>query len=253
MTLAEAKKERTRLQGVLRDSKASLEAVSHARKRAVAMIKRLEEGKPTPGKKELAKALRVDAKAFSRRASTIRARRKKQETALQRVRKAIARLSHRGKVTMFDDVTVSLIPREKKYAAAGYVNGIFTTWPDIQAGPWFRKLSIAVTADHDAECLDCEPGDASPDQVPAWVKRQHGKPVIYCSVSQAATVLGALARAGIARSDIRLWTAHYDGHEHICTPACGFGMPTTADATQWTDHALGRSLDQSLCSGSFFR
>src|SRR5438477_2878969 len=140
MTLAEAKKERTRLQGVLRDSKASLEAVSQARKRAMGMIKRLEQGKPSAGATELAKALRADVQGFARRQSTIRARRKKQETNLQKIRKLIARLTHHGKVTMYDDVNVLLIPRDAK-AAAVYANGIYTTWPKIQSAPWRYKLS----------------------------------------------------------------------------------------------------------------
>jgi hypothetical protein len=67
-----------------------------------------------------------------------------------------------------------------------------------------------------------------------------------------AAVLAALARAGIDRSQVRLWTAHYTGHAHLCTATCGFGFRWTADATQWTDRALGRNLDESVCTDSFF-
>lgn len=252
MTLKEAEAKRHQTQRILHREDASLEALVQARKRTLAIIDRLNE-KPGEGEKKLIAALKADAKQFARRLESVQTARAKQETILRRLRKLIHRLRHKGgTVVMFDDVTVSLIPADAE-AVAGYVNGLYHTWPEIQAQfPKAKKVSIAVTAAADADVLDVEVGDATPDQAPAWVRGQNGKPGIYCSVSQAATVLAALERAGIQRSDIHLWTAHYDGHEHICSPACGFGMPTTADATQWTDHALGRSLDQSLCSAGFF-
>jgi hypothetical protein len=253
MTLAEARAEQKKLHGKLRHADSTLEGLVQARKRAHALIDRLGQGAPSHGERDLIQALRRDVQGFSHRIANVRAKRKEAETHLQRVKKWIARHKpSRGKLAMYDDVTISLIPDDAK-AVAGYVNGLYTTWPAILSQfPRAKKLSIAVSADHDADCLDVEPGDATPAQAPAWIKRQKGKPVIYCSVSQAASVLSELARAGVKRSDVKLWTAHYDAHAHICTPACGFGMPTTADATQWTDHALERSLDESLCSGSFF-
>jgi hypothetical protein len=78
------------------------------------------------------------------------------------------------------------------------------------------------------------------------------RPVLYTSVSNVAALLAALRTAGIARSAVRIWTAHYTYRQHICTPACGFGMPTSADATQFDDHALGRNLDESLVAAGFF-
>jgi hypothetical protein len=88
-----------------------------------------------------------------------------------------------------------------------------------------------------------------------WVKRQQARgvkhPVVYTSVSNVPALLGALAKDGIKRLDIRLWTAHYTGRPHLCGPQCGFGMSTTADATQYTNHALGRTLDASLCRDGF--
>jgi hypothetical protein len=194
---------------------------------------------------------------FAKRIKALRDRitkaRKKRGAAVKKAKKQ-EHHSH-GTVAMFDSVTVSEIPTDAK-AAAGYVNGIYTTWPQIKAGPWPHKLSIAVTASADAECLDCEPGDATPDQAPAWVKRQHGKgikrPVVYTSLSGAQALLGVLAKAGIERKHVRLWTAHYTGKAHICDSSCGFGFTGKADATQWTDKALGRNLDESLCSPDFF-
>lgn len=157
--------------------------------------------------------------------------------------------------TMYDSVSIGQIPANAA-AVAGYVNGRWPTFPSLASNfPHAKRLSIAVNAHADAVCLDVESGDATPDQAPAWVKRQlhRGvkKPVIYTSVSQAGWVLRELAKAGIPRSAIKLWTAHYTMKPHRCGPECGFGMPTRADATQYTDKALGKNLDASLCGGRF--
>jgi hypothetical protein len=157
---------------------------------------------------------------------------------------------------MYDDVTLSLIPANAP-AVAGYVGGRWPTYHELATRfPHAKRLSIAVNAGEDAECLDVEPGDATVSQAAAWIKRQRNRgvkrPVVYCSVSQARGVVSALKAAGLGRSSYRLWTAHYTGRAHLCSSACGFGMPTTADATQWTDRALGRSLDESLCAHGFW-
>ena len=78
------------------------------------------------------------------------------------------------------------------------------------------------------------------------------RPMVYCSLSSAQDVLDRLERAGIHRSQVRLWTAHYTQKPHVCGPQCGMGLKTAADATQWTSRALGRTLDQSQCSPSFW-
>lgn len=159
-------------------------------------------------------------------------------------------------ITMFDATNVSQIP-SNAVAVAGYVNGHWPTFDQLHTSfPHSHRLSIAVSVAADAECLDVEQGDATPDQAPAWVKRQIAngvkRPVVYTSVSQAARVMSALERAGIPRSQFRLWTAHYTFKPHRCTKKCGFGMTGTADATQYTDRALGRTLDASLVSPTFF-
>lgn len=154
---------------------------------------------------------------------------------------------------MYDSITLDAIPA-KPQAVAGYVNGRWPTFPELEKRwPQAARLSIAVTARANADCLDVENGDATPGQAPAWVKRQQARgikrPVVYCSVSQAAAVLAALAKSGITRSQIRLWTAHYTGKAHRCDSACG--LNGQADATQYTDKALGRNLDASLCAAGF--
>lgn len=157
---------------------------------------------------------------------------------------------------MYDDTNVDLIP-PGALAVAGYVNGRWATWPLIvKKFPNAKKLSIAVTSHADADCLDVEPGDATNAVAPGWVKKQQGRgvkrPVVYTSVSNAQALLNALAAVGISREEVRLWTAHYTFREHICDKSCYPGFHSIADATQWTNHALSRSLDKSLVLDSFF-
>lgn len=159
-------------------------------------------------------------------------------------------------LTMFDSIDLSQIPKDAE-AVAGYTSGRWPTFNEIPARfPHAHHLSIAVTAEHDADCLDIEAGDARPDQAALWVRRQDArgirKPVVYCSVSQANTLVGLLAASGVPRNHYRLWTAHYTGKPHLCSQLCFAGLKTVADATQYTDKALGRNLDASLVSDGFF-
>lgn len=159
-------------------------------------------------------------------------------------------------VTMYDTIDVSTVPPNPE-AVAGYLEGNWPTYkPLVAKFPHAHHLSINVFPANDGECLDVENGDATPGQVPAWVRRQHARgiarPVIYASLSAMPKILALLSADHTARRQVRLWTAHYTYKAHLCTPACGFGFGTTADATQWTDKALNRNLDQSLCSSLFF-
>lgn len=177
--------------------------------------------------------------------------------ALKRIAVAIRRKkAHVAKpFAMYDNVTVSLLPDEPGAAYAAYVNGAYRNYAEIvRAFPHAKVLSIAVTSSEDAECLDVEPGDATNGDAPAWVKRQHARgiqrPVVYTSISNARSLLGVLMEANIGRDSVRLWTAHYTHKAHLCDASCGFGA-LQADATQFTDHSHGRSLDESLCAPDF--
>lgn len=157
--------------------------------------------------------------------------------------------------TMYDSVTVGEIP-SNAVAVAGYVNGYYATMPKLAtAFPHAKQLSVAVNVGADARCLDVERGDATPDQAPAWVKRQHARgitqPVVYTFLAQAQTLVSTLDAAGIHRSQYKLWIAHWTYQPHICTPKCGYGLRVNADATQWSNKALGRNLDASKCSPGF--
>lgn len=173
-------------------------------------------------------------------------------------RQVIKRLRHEHRATaMFDSIEVDQIPTNAP-AVAGYVGGNWPTYLELQTRfPKAEKLSIAISASEDAQCLDIEAGDATPGQAPGWVRRQLARgvkrPVLYTSASQMDLVVSVLRAAGIGRSQVRLWSAHYTFAPHLCGPhSCGEVHSTTADATQWTDAALGRNLDQSLVAAGFF-
>lgn len=160
-------------------------------------------------------------------------------------------------VTMYDSVNVSQIPKGAR-AVAGYVGGHWPTYKTLLVDfPKAQKLSIAIAASEDADCLDVESGDATPDQAAAWVRRQHKRgiacPVVYTSAAFAQALVNVLDSSGLKRGkDFKTWIAHYTFKAHICGPKCGFGIKFDADATQWTDKALGRNLDASRVRSGFF-
>lgn len=126
-------------------------------------------------------------------------------------------------LAMFDSVDVPAIPADAK-AVAGYVNGSYVTVPELRKRfPHAHVLTITVAGHTDAHarCIDVEPSDATNQTCLDWLQaHKDGR-------------------------DYLLLTAHYTGAAHICGPRCGFGLEHEADGTQWTDHALGRNLDES--------
>ena len=172
-------------------------------------------------------------------------------------------------ITMFDAVTIENIPHDAAIVA-GYVDGtkVKPTFDRLcDRFPHARQMSIAVFAEHDAECLDVEPGDARPEQVPEWIHRQHARgvtrPVLYADLTRMKEVLTELDRAHIARSSVRLWSAHYlknqhvpqaqlQAFAHICGPhTCG-ELPIDMDGTQFTSKSRGQDLDESRLLDNFF-
>ncbi len=148
---------------------------------------------------------------------------------------------------MYDSVDVNNLPPGAD-AYLGYTDGKFANLAEVRAKfPHAHILSIAVFPQHDADACDCEPFDLDPDQVPGWVKRQLARgawrPVVYAS-------------AGIARGQVRTWSAHYGQGKHICGPrSCGFPGVPDCDGTQWTDTAAGThgtKIDESVLVPGFF-
>lgn len=157
--------------------------------------------------------------------------------------------------TMYDSVSVGEIPSSAE-AVAGYVGGNYVTWPRItRAFPKAKKLSIAVASRYNAQCLDVEKGDATNSVAAGWFRQQRKSGwknlVFYTSVSNAQALIDTLRTAGIHRGEYKLWTAHYSSRPHLCNSKCWRGFHDKADATQWSDKALGRNLDVSYCSAKF--
>jgi hypothetical protein len=160
-------------------------------------------------------------------------------------------------IVMFDSVTLDAIPSDAQ-AVAGYVDG-YATWPRLKKlWPRAHRLSITLTDTLDADCIDVENGAATIADAAVWAVRRASptcRPVVYISISRVGGLLFALREVGIARQNVRIWTAHYTGRPHICTRECCTGAPPVgfeADGTQWTENALGRNLDESLLLHSFF-
>ena len=135
---------------------------------------------------------------------------------------------------MADGPVANLPPGMDAYG--GYVNrsGIGITYPQVVAA-FPGAIHFSITTDGaPAQCADVESG-AMQD----WTGYDYG----YCSVSNVNHVI---ARFGRPR---RLWTSHYSGTAHICSPACWPGLVTTADGTQWVDHG---GWDESQLADNFF-
>jgi len=159
-------------------------------------------------------------------------------------------------ITMFDTVDTPLLP-PGGFAYAGYVDGRFANTAQIRARfPHASVLSIAVFARDNADCLDIETGDASPAQAAGWVSRQLARglkrPCLYASASVMREVLSDMKAAGVPRSLLRLWSAHYTDQAHICGPDTCREMDISADGTQFTDRSRGINLDESLLLPDFF-
>lgn len=161
-----------------------------------------------------------------------------------------------GRVTMYDNITVSSLPKGAA-AYAGYVNGAYNTWAALVAdfeASGAKLLSIDVFGTGFAHCLDVENGDATNASVIPWYNRMKAQgvpcPVIYTSASNVQAVINEFMKAGITdRTKYLIWSAHYTFSEHICAPSvCGY---PAADATQWSDAGPG-GCDVSAMASYFF-
>lgn len=160
-----------------------------------------------------------------------------------------------SRVTMYDNAYLSGLPGGGP-AYAGYVNGIYNTWPGLVSrfeSSGADLLSIDVFGSGFAHCLDVEPGDAGNGAVLPWFRRMMAlgvpMPVIYTSASNVQAIINILMGAGYKRDQFLIWSAHYTFRSHICAlPVCG--MPA-ADGTQWSDAGPG-GCDVSALASYFF-
>lgn len=150
---------------------------------------------------------------------------------------------------MYDDTNLDNIPAEP-HAVASYINGEFANHDEAQTRfPHARHLGISVTGMVAAQCYDVEKGDYSPDDVPELYKLaiEHGiwRPCFYAQLSGVMPAVRAKLNTVVSsRKDVRLWVAYYN-EQH--------DLPPIYDAHQFTDTALGRSLDESICASDFFK
>ncbi len=145
---------------------------------------------------------------------------------------------------MYDAVTIENIPPNPP-AVAGYVDGKYANYGAmVSRFPNAKHLGITIRADHDARALDIEIGDATPQQAPGWVRKQHARgikrPIVYANTSTMPSVISELKASGILRGEYLVWTAHYTGTPHI---------EPGSDATQYEDHE--ERYDVSLCEPYF--
>lgn len=150
--------------------------------------------------------------------------------------------------TMYDNVTLSLIPN-MPHAVGCYRNGRFANEEEARRRfPHARILPISVEGRVACDCYDIEQGDYTPDDVPELFKiaREAGvwRPCFYAQLSGIMpAVRQKLSTVVAKREDVRLWVAYYNEQPDL---------PSWADAHQFTDRALGRSLDESICRSDFF-
>lgn len=237
---------------------ADVETLGKAVQRLLAIIERLRKGQPTDAERRLISTLQADVKQLRARRDAARKAREDAQSKAQRLAQLIRRLQdrlERGKFTLEDSVTPPAISRDVK-GAAGYVDGIYHTWPEIADGPWPVKVSICVLASGEAMVADVEPGDLTNAEAAGWAhgRQAHGhRPNVYTNLANAQPLVNALAGVGLERNEFGLWVAHDTGKAHICGPACGYGLKTRADATQWglDGHGTGRNVDINLVRGSF--
>lgn len=123
-------------------------------------------------------------------------------------------------------------------AVAAYANGRFANAEAARkAFPAAHILEIDVSGQGVGHAGDFEAGDMAYAHAGTWAKGRIAagvqRPVVYFSVSQWPAIEAALREVGLDRSHVRLWTAHYTGHPHLCSAQCQPQLATPADATQW--------------------
>jgi len=149
-------------------------------------------------------------------------------------------------------------------AIAAYVNGSYDNYQAARAAfPGRPVLAIDVLGQGVGDTGDFEPHAMNPAEAGTWAKKRMSagihRPVVYFSVGNWPIISASLGRAGVSRSEVRIWTSHYGHGKHLCTAHCGFGFTGTADATQWSDPTYlpppyaGRHLDISLTAPDFFQ
>jgi peptidoglycan hydrolase-like protein with peptidoglycan-binding domain len=132
---------------------------------------------------------------------------------------------------------------------AGYGRGSFTNMSAVESRfPGAKYVSVSPYVTTGVDCLDVEPGDASPSDAPAFVRNcktvNTVKPVIYANASTMGAVKDALNAAGISRTQYFLWVAEWDGSAAIPQGYDGKQYASTSgyDADSFYDYMFGPSV-----------
>lgn len=128
---------------------------------------------------------------------------------------------------MYDAIEASNLPLGAGIYA-GYVNGNWPSYNAIKARfPHATVVGISVSASADeGTILDCEPGNCTPEECPAWVvmRRKAGvDPTVYCNEQNPSTGWPAV-RAAFRQQNVpepHYWVANYDGNPNIPAGAVG--------------------------------
>lgn len=140
---------------------------------------------------------------------------------------------------MYDSVTWQAIPADAE-VVAGYIDGAYA-WPQEAWDSFPDAMHVAIAvfpSTNSGDVLDCETGDATPEQCPDWIKMRKmagiAVPTIYCNASTMPAVQQACQ--GLTYN---LWIADWTGVPHL--------YPGSV-ATQYADPPLsGGNYDVSLC------
>lgn len=168
-------------------------------------------------------------------------------------------------IAMPDSIIPANLPGGYR-AYLGYVDGFWPTAGALRSKfPSAHIVTLTVKGGSAvATGCDIENGDLTPASGAAWLKGriEAGQmlPVGYASASEMFAVLAELAKAGVARSQVRLVSAHYGTGEHICGPSTceysqGGQVIPAMDGTQWTDvfpGVNGASIDMYSLNDGFF-
>lgn len=142
--------------------------------------------------------------------------------------------------TMYDGVSVGSIPGNATMVAC-YASGTYQNEAEARARfPHATIVTIAVRAsDNVGHVLDCENGDATPDQCPGWARMRRAAglatPCIYMNDGEWGAVQAAFRAAGEPQP--LYWLAAWDGsatvpsgcvaHQYANTP--GYDISAVAD------------------------
>lgn len=159
----------------------------------------------------------------------------------------------------YDAVTPENIPANASIVF-GYDDGHYNNVARMaQLHPAATIIRICVDPDDDGDVLDCEKGDATPAQCPAWAQRQRARgadPTVYSAETDYPAIQAAFHAAGVAEphygaanwdedpTTIPAWASYKQFHGGMTVPydtnACrpewvAIFKPTEEDDVNLTD------------------